>query len=471
MFATSNQVSILSVTKLNRFAKRVLESEIGLVWVTGEISNFVKAASGHWYFTLKDNSAQIRSAMFKGANQRINFIPKQGDKVLVRASLSIYEPRGDYQLIIQHMEPEGIGQLKQEFEALKLKLSEEGLFANENKKPIPQKIKTIGVVTSPSGAAIHDILHVLARRNPAIQVILYPASVQGNLAAGEIVRQIQTANRRNEVEVLIVGRGGGSLEDLWPFNEEPVARAIFASNLPVVSAVGHEIDVTISDFVADQRAPTPSAAAELLSSDMKVIVDGVHQLTRRLTKAFLQRLKQLEHQQALAKQQLNFNHPSSLITQQNQKLDALQLRLFNQHPNTQIQQQGRMLAQLKQRLARAMSQHMQQAKYQQQNWQQRCFKVSPMHTIKHFQNQTASFQKQLENEIADRLKINHQLLASKAALLDSVSPLATLKRGYSISFHEGEIVKKADSVEVGQTLVTRVFDGEITSQVTLIEKK
>ncbi|MBR9882635.1 MAG: exodeoxyribonuclease VII large subunit, partial [Oceanospirillales bacterium] len=270
----------LSVSALNRQVKSLLEHSFLSIQVIGEISNFARPSSGHWYFTLKDAKAQVRCAMFRNSNQRTGFVPREGDEVLVTARVSLYEGRGDYQLICERMEKSGLGQLQQAFDALKAKLDKEGLFDVARKRRLPPHPKHLGVVTSPSGAAIHDILTVLKRRFPGLPVTLYPTAVQGAEAAAQIVSAIELANRHNQCDVLIVGRGGGSLEDLWPFNEESVARAIVASAIPIVSAVGHEVDVSISDLCADQRAATPSAAAELLSPDRPALTLRLSQLKR-----------------------------------------------------------------------------------------------------------------------------------------------------------------------------------------------
>src|SRR5690554_997535 len=256
---------ILSVSQLNRRAKQLLETHLPLLWVEGELSNVSQPSSGHWYFTLKDAQAQVRCAMFRNRNQLVRFIPQQGQQVLIRARVSLYEGRGDYQLIAEHLEESGAGALQRAFDELKLKLAAEGLFEQSCKQPLPSLPRHIAVITSPTGAAVRDILSVLKRRFPAIPVTVIPVAVQGKEAAPQIVKAIEQANRSGLFDVLVVGRGGGSLEDLWPFNEEIVARAIFASALPVVSAVGHEVDFTIADFVADLRAATPTAAAELLA--------------------------------------------------------------------------------------------------------------------------------------------------------------------------------------------------------------
>jgi exodeoxyribonuclease VII large subunit len=465
MFATPSQVSILTVSKLNRFAKRVLESEIGLVWVSGEISNFVAASSGHWYFTLKDSQAQVRTAMFKGANQKAGFKPKAGDKVVVRANISLYEARGDYQLIAQHIEPEGIGQLKQAYEALKASLQEQGLFEQAHKQQLPENVTKLGVVTSPTGAAVHDILHVLGRRNPSIEVIIYPSMVQGEQAAASIVRQIHIANQRHEVDVLIVGRGGGSLEDLWPFNEEMVARAIFDSKLPIVSAVGHEVDVTIADFVADFRAPTPSAAAEMVSKDSQALLRSIAQYRQRLALAMRQLLR--HNAQRLDIVQANFNvvSPVNEIKQHNKALANLQQRLESSHPKTAIALQQKTTAQLLERLQRAMREQLKFAETQQQQKRAQLEQVSPGKNIAQLNADITKLQQRLTLAQQSLIKNMQQGLAAKAALLNSVSPLATLSRGYSISYVDDKIVRSTEQVKGDDKLITKLSNGEIVSVV------
>jgi exodeoxyribonuclease VII large subunit len=263
----SNNPAIFTVSRLNAEVRLLLENEMGIVWLVGEMSNFSAPVSGHWYFSLKDSRAQVKCAMFKGNNRRVTFKPANGNQVLVKARLSLYEPRGDYQLIVESMQPEGDGRLQQEFDKLKIQLASEGLFAQAKKQLLPENPTRVGIITSKTGAALHDILNVLKRRDPTLPIVIYPTMVQGEEAAIKIAQAIGRANSRNECDVLIVGRGGGSLEDLWCFNNEIVARTIAASEIPIISAVGHEIDVTIADFVADVRAPTPSAAAELVSRD------------------------------------------------------------------------------------------------------------------------------------------------------------------------------------------------------------
>ena len=275
---SNSERQIFTISELNRRVRQLLEINLPMLWVEGEISNFACPSSGHWYLSLKDQSAQVRCAMFRNANQRVKFRPKNGTQVLVRCRAGIYEGKGEYQLIIEHMEEAGFGALQRQFEQLKAKLDAEGLFDNDNKRPIPDSINHIGVVTSPTGAAVKDILSVLKRRFPAIKVSIFPTAVQGEEATDQIVNALADANRCEQIDALIVGRGGGSLEDLWSFNTEPVARAIAASRLPIISAVGHEIDFTIADFVADLRAPTPSAAAELVSPDSLQIQNQLYRI-------------------------------------------------------------------------------------------------------------------------------------------------------------------------------------------------
>ncbi|MEQ3659415.1 MAG: exodeoxyribonuclease VII large subunit [Glaciecola sp.] len=449
MFSNApKQPSIISVTKLNRLARQVLESEIGQVWVSGELSNYVAAASGHWYFTLKDSKAQIKTAMFKGANRSVKFTPKVGDKVLVRGSLSLYEARGDYQLIAEHMEPEGLGQLKQAFEALKAKLSAEGLFAMESKRPIPESIQRLGIVTSATGAAVHDILHVLQRRNPSIEVIIYPSLVQGETAALSIAKQIHVANQRDEVDILIVGRGGGSLEDLWAFNEEAVAYAIHASQIPVVSAVGHEIDITISDYVADMRAPTPSAAAELVSTDKSHVLKQIAQYEYSLHSAIASYLR-------------NASYTTKL----------LESRLSNVHPAVQIKQASQHSDKLSMRLAQLLEQSLATANSRAERLALRLQHASPEKAIQNQQGKLQQLSRDLMSMQGHALKNKRQQLQRIADILNSVSPLSTLSRGYSISFKNEEVVRSVDDLQKDDIIETRLADGKVISRVALLEKR
>jgi exodeoxyribonuclease VII large subunit len=434
--------NIFTVSKLNGLARSVLEKEIGQIWLSAEISNFVAASSGHWYFTLKDSRAQVKAAMFKGANRRVQQKPKEGDKVLVRANLSLYEARGDYQLIVEHLEPEGEGQLKQQFELLKVKLAGEGLFAQQYKQVLPEIILRVGIITSATGAALHDILSVMKRRNPAIQAIIYPSQVQGDTASTQICSAIEVANNRKEVDVLLVGRGGGSLEDLWCFNQEDVARAIFASRLPIISAVGHEIDVSIADFVADMRAPTPSAAAELVSREQSELFNNIEYLQEKLHKLIATSLKEASYQQQVMVQKLQQQHPRNQLQQQFQNVDRLHTILSNR-----FERQLYLVKNTSEKLINRL--HM----------------LSPKHLLLEQQQKAQTLQDRLQQGVQQLLNGKQTILASNAHLLDTVSPLGTLSRGYSISFKQGEIVKSASQLSKGDQLVSRFVDGEVVSEV------
>ncbi|WP_419865863.1 exodeoxyribonuclease VII large subunit [Gallibacterium genomosp. 3] len=443
-----NRPSILSVSQLNRCAKTLLEQELGAVWLTGEISNFSQPVSGHWYFTLKDNDAQVRAAMFKMRNLRVAFKPQNGMQVLVRASVSLYEPRGDYQIIVESMQPAGEGLLQQEFERLKMKLAAEGLFAQQWKQPLPQICQRIGVITSSSGAALHDILQILRRRNPSLEVIIYPTLVQGKDAAADIVRSIEIANLRQECDVLIVGRGGGSLEDLWCFNEEVVARAIFASTIPIISAVGHETDVTIADFVADLRASTPSAAAELLSRDQKELWQKIDYLQQRLENAF-----------------------SRLFTVCQQRLERVTLRLQNQHPQARLALQKQHYLYLQTRLYKSIQLYLQQQKQRHQRLQQHLWQVPLPANIQLQQQALQQWQFRLNAALKGLLQQRRYQFAQLSGRLDSVSPLKVLQRGYTVTMTEEQwVVSSVQQVNVGQSLITRTADGQIVSVVEQIKE-
>ncbi|WP_133470979.1 exodeoxyribonuclease VII large subunit [Paraglaciecola marina] len=438
--------TILTVSHLNRLARTVLENEIGQVWLSAEVSNFVAASSGHWYFTLKDSRSQVKAAMFKGANRRAQQKPKEGDKVLVKASIGLYEPRGDYQLIVEHIEPEGEGQLKQQFEQLKIKLSQQGLFAHETKQVIPKIVRTVGVVTSATGAALHDILTVLKRRNPSIQVIIYPTQVQGNAAVATICAAIDIANHRHEVDVLIVGRGGGSLEDLWCFNDEQLARVIYASKLPIVSAVGHEVDVSIADFVADVRAATPSAAAELVSEDQSALYEKITSLHNQLIKGYKKQHQVQKHRQQIAIKALLQNHPQKQLEQKSQFVDQLQSRL-----------------------QQTFSQIFKQARQQHRHLSERQQLLSPAKEIQIHLNNLFELESKLNKDCQKLIQNKRQTLSNNSHLLDTVSPLATLSRGYNISFKQGEIVKHVKQLSEGDEIVSKFSDGEAVSCVKSVK--
>lgn len=439
----SRQQQIFTVTRLNSAVRMILEQDLGLVWLTGELSNLAMPSSGHWYFSLKDISAQVRCAMFKGNNRRVPFRPQDGMHVLVQARVSLYEPRGDYQLIIESMQPAGDGMLALRFEELKRRLGAEGLFDEGRKRPLPREPRAVGLVTSATGAALHDMLTVLGRRAPDLPVFIYPTQVQGRAAIGQIVAAIALANRRAEVDVLIVGRGGGSLEDLWCFNEEAVARAIAHSTIPVVSAVGHEVDVTISDFAADLRAPTPSAAAELVAPDRSARAQRLVHLKQRLVQAISRRQTAARHGFALLQKRLDHQDPKRRLEQQSQRLDELSGRL-QQLLNLRLHQGERRLANLELRLqARSPEKLLAAGKRRHQLAQER------LHTLMNKRQDLAAHR-----------------LAMLSARLDGISPLATLGRGYSITrTPSGEVISRAAQVSPGQQLVTTLAEGSLRVRV------
>lgn len=437
----------LSVTELNRQVKFLLESSFLTIHVEGELSNVVKASSGHWYFTLKDRDAQVRCAMFRNRNQYLKYQAKNGDKVVVRAKVSLYTGRGDYQLICDYMEESGVGSLQQAYEELKLKLQQQGLFDQAFKKPIPSHPRHLGIITSPTGAAVHDILTVLKRRFPSLPVTLYPTAVQGADAAGQIADAIRRANEDARCDVLIVGRGGGSLEDLWPFNEAVVAHSIFHSEIPIISAVGHEVDVSIADFVADMRAATPSAAAELISPDQQQILLHLQQIQQRLIRAW-----QRNHQQRLQKLQwtrARLRHPGDKLREQAQKLDDLELRM-----------------------QRAVRLNIERQKQQFSQLQQRYLRCSPLPRIAAGQQRKHDLEHRLFNLMRTQLKQNSLKLSGLAATLNSVSPLATLDRGYAIVQDEqGKVIQDINQITPQSNVETRLSNGRFLSRVTQIIKE
>ncbi|RYV01100.1 exodeoxyribonuclease VII large subunit [Shewanella sp. OPT22] len=439
--------TIYTVSRLNGEVRRTLEGQIGRVWLSAEVSNFSSPSSGHWYLTLKDHFSQIRCAMFKGKNRNVSFRPANGQQVLVQGNISVYEPRGDYQLIIDSMQPAGDGLLAQQFETLKLKLAADGLFSAEDKRPLPDSIQKIGVITSPTGAAIRDILHVLNRRDPSIEVIIYPAQVQGEYATQLLCNAINLANGRDEVDVLLVTRGGGSLEDLWCFNEEALAHTIYNSGLPVVSAVGHEVDTTISDYVADVRAPTPSAGAELLSKDVSHKSEKITTLSNRLIHAFkhynLQKSAVLNHLQA----QLQKHEPENKLIQLQQRFDEAQLKL-----DALIQQK------------------LHHAQLKQQNLQNRLLNLSPKHKVELSLSQLEKLDIALKDSMTSKVTQAQSTFSHLAQQLDIVSPLATLSRGYSITTDENnDVVTDSSKLEVGGHILTRLDNGKVTSKIEKIE--
>jgi exodeoxyribonuclease VII large subunit len=436
---------VFTVSQLNQRAKQLLEITFSSIKVEGEISNLSRPSSGHWYFTLKDKGAQVRCAMFRSRTTQVKFQPKEGDQIIVRGKVSLYENRGDYQLIVDAIKPSGEGQLQQAFIQLKQKLGAEGLFATESKKALPSQIKRIAVITSPTGAAIHDILTVLKRRFPAIEVDIYPVQVQGKDAAQQIIWSINQANADARADVIIAGRGGGSIEDLWCFNDENLARTIFHSRLPVVSAVGHEVDFTIADFVADVRAPTPSAAAEMLSPDQQDYWQRLTTLTSQLEKSIRQQLQNKQWQ--LQSAQRGLQHPGDKLTQYAQTLDMLELRLQ--------QSQNNRLSKLQKKLTTS------QQKLQQQ---------SPANTLQKFENQLDYLQKRLSNAVKQVMTNKKERLQHHAQLLSAVSPLQTLARGYSILQTQSDvIIRDSHDVKKGDLVSARIGHGKLELTVEKVK--
>ncbi|SDU23434.1 exodeoxyribonuclease VII large subunit [Halopseudomonas salegens] len=441
LFKRLNQTTeTLSVSQLNARARGLLEDVFPRVWVEGELSNLARPSSGHMYFSLKDSKAQIRCAFFRQHANRVRLTLRDGLQVRVRGRVSLYEGRGDYQLIVDALETAGDGALRQAFEALKAKLEQEGLFAQSRKQALPGFPRRIGVVTSASGAAVRDIISVFRRRAPFVELTIIPSAVQGNEAAGQLVQALQLADQAG-FDALIISRGGGSLEDLWPFNEESVARAVAACSTPIVSAVGHETDISICDFVADLRAPTPSAAAEQLSPDGAGLLRQFRQLQQQLHNRLRERLERDRLRLQTLRQRLR--HPGERLAQQAQRLDELELRLKRALQQTHNLQHTRL-----ERL---------QARLQQQH---------PGRRLDLLRQQLLHLQQRLPRSIQQRLQQERQQFAQVSHSLNLVSPLATLGRGYSILLdRQGHAVRQADQVRPGDQLQARLANGQLDLQV------
>jgi exodeoxyribonuclease VII large subunit len=434
---------IYSVSRLNREVRVLLERGFGSLWLEGEISNFARPSSGHWYFSLKDATAQVRCCMFRQRNMLAAFAAKDGQKVLVRARIGLYEPRGEYQLVIDHIEDAGVGALKRQFEQLSAKLSAEGLFAAERKRPLPVLPKRIGVITSPSGAAIRDILHVLARRFAAVPVLIYPVAVQGAAAAGEITAALRLAGARAECDVLILARGGGSLEDLWAFNDEALARAIVASPIPVISGVGHEVDFTIADFAADVRAPTPSAAAELVVPNGEEWLLALRRSHARLIRAVNRRIESRRERLRWLMGRAALVSPVARLSQQSQRLDELETRL-----------------------ARSWRQILADRRSSLREYQTRLWQASPVARLQTTIARHAALSARLRAAGSESLRRARQRLLPLVRTLNAVSPLATLDRGYAIvSIEGGAILRNAADAPPGMLIEARLATGTIRAKV------
>jgi exodeoxyribonuclease VII large subunit len=439
----NKEALVLSVEQLNREIRQLIEGKLSLVWVQGEISNFKAHTSGHHYFSLKDSKSQISAVMFRGHNSRLKFRPTDGLEVIVRGRVSVYEPRGSYQIVCEMMEPVGAGALQKAFEQLKEKLKKEGLFDQLRKRPIPALPRHIAIVTSPTGAAIRDMLNVLSRRNKAVQVTLVPTLVQGEGCSAQIVEALRKASMLANVDVIIVGRGGGSIEDLWGFNDETLARAIAACPVPVISAVGHEIDFTIADFVADLRAPTPSAAAELVVKNTSDLAHRLEALQKML------RFSMLKH-----------------LRQESQRLESLTHRLVD--PQRRLQDLVQRNDELFQRLIQSLSTYFEKKRLE--------LKVAveslttPDQVIERKKAEIEMLSVKMKNQLDCIVELNKQRLAKSMALIDSLSPLKVVERGYSVvTTQKDELVKSTDQLKPGQEVSVRLMKGEFVATVKTIE--
>ena len=439
---------VFTVSELNHSVRTLLEGSFPLLWVEGEISNFSRPASGHLYFSLKDPQAQVRCALFRNRAALLRFKPADGMHVLLRARVGLYEPRGDFQLIVEHMEEAGSGALQRAFEELKQKLAAEGLFDAALKRPLPSAPRVIGVITSESGAALRDILSVIRRRCTLARVILYPVPVQGEGAGGKIAAMLRTASARGECDVLILARGGGSLEDLWAFNDEGVARAIRASATPVVSGVGHEIDFTIADFAADLRAPTPTGAAELVTPDMDAWRRTLGQQAQRLVLGQVRLLRDLGERLGWCAERLRQLHPGRVLRDRYQRLDELQARLARSFTASLAERRMR-LAGLAVRLTAR----------------------SPRERLHAASEQLTYLLHRLDAAAHNRLQALGGRVALAMRALDAVSPLATLRRGYAIvsDAANGDVISHAATARPGQSIRARLSDGTLTAEVKDIE--
>ncbi len=433
---------VFSVGELNQHVRELLQTHLPLIWVEGEISNLSQPVSGHCYLTLKDQNAQVNCAMFRNKRHALQFEPVNGMQVIMRCKVDLYSAQGKFQLIVEEMEEVGAGALQRQFERLKNRLQAEGLFDQKSKKTIPQSISQIGIITSPTGAAIKDILSVLQRRFPSIAISIYPSLVQGDQAAANIVDAIQIANSDNRCDVLIISRGGGSLEDLWPFNEEEVARAVDKSQLPIVSAVGHEIDFTILDFVSDLRAPTPSAAAEILSPNRNEILAKYTKTSKSLHDALIRKIRSLE-----------------------QTADFLSQRL--RHPTQQLSEQALTLEVIGERLSIAMISHLKRQQVNLISLKGRHVRQHPRKILSANLITLARSVKLLSRHMTSRIEEAQQKYNRTAHLLNTVSPLQTLNRGYSIVRDiNGSIVRSIEQIKGGDRVRAHVSDGEIMLEVT-----
>lgn len=435
---------VYTVGRLNREVRLLIEHGMPTLWVEGELTNFSRPASGHWYFTLKDRDAQVRCAMFRQRNAALRFVPKDGQLVMARVRVGLYEPRGEYQLQVEHLEDSGVGALRREFDRLKDKLQSEGLFASALKRPLPTLPHRIGVVTSPSGAAIRDILHILARRFAAVPVVIYPTAVQGKDAVPQLLAAISQASTRAECDVLIVARGGGSMEDLWAFNDEAVARAIRATPMPVVTGIGHEVDFTIADFVADVRAPTPSGAAELVVPDSSTWRGTLGKLSYRLHQTLTRRLLDDRSRLQQLRRRLELTHPGHRVNQGAQRLDELTQRLGAAWALQRSQRAARLL-----------------------RLEARLTNVSPRQHLEALRERLTRLQHRLQQSWLQQWQQRQQRLALASRTLNAVSPLAVLDRGYALVTlaESGRLVQDPRDAPIGSLIEARLACGKLRAQV------
>lgn len=436
------QRKIYTVFEITSEIKQTLD-KLGVLWIQGEISNFKHHTSGHMYFSLKDDRAQIKAACFRNSNLYLKFRPEDGLEVIARGRISVYEPRGDYQIIVEYMEPKGLGSLQLAYEQLKEKLRKEGLFDDAHKVALPLLPHKIGIVTSPTGAAIRDMLRILKRRNASLHVLLYPAKVQGAGAAEEIAAGVRYFNTRKDIDVIIVGRGGGSIEDLWAFNEEVVARAIYRSEIPIISAVGHEVDFTIADFVADLRAPTPSAAAEMVSGARDELRATVASLQGRLARAMRRGIERRRLELERLARNRAFSIVPNMIRDFQQRFDEATLRM--------IQAVRRLTT---------------ETRHYREMLHTRLVKVDLRQIIGRRREVVARYWQHLISSVKARLQKEYSRLELAAGRLDALSPLAILQRGYAICKDErGAILRDAATVSPGDRIAVNLAKGGLDCRV------
>ncbi|RLA07266.1 MAG: exodeoxyribonuclease VII large subunit [Gammaproteobacteria bacterium] len=434
--------TIWTISALNFEVKTMLSEGIGSLWIEGEISNFACPASGHWYFTLKDERAQCRAAMFKGRNNRVGFLPKNGQHVLIRAQVTLYEARGEFQLVVEHLEDAGVGELMRRYEALKAKLGAEGLFANELKRPLPYQPKKIAIVTSPTGAAIRDVLSVLGRRAPYIPVLVFPTIVQGEQAAEQILQALKRVRRHDECDIVLLVRGGGSLEDMWCFNDETLAREIADFPIPVVTGIGHEIDFTIADFVADLRAPTPSVAAESISPDRYEIMQTIDNHLTRIT-----------------------NQASQQLSRAGEKLAQVSRRLQLQHPQRQFAQLRIRLHHAYETLVDRNRNRINNDKHRLQLCQSIIVQSSPLLRIRRQREALAVINSNNVNSMKQRILVARHEFALQAKSLDALSPLRTLARGFAKITKNAKLVSSISQLTKGDEIDITLSDGSKQARV------